>query len=122
MAENENKHPETTAEVAEESAVETTPVEASQSSPSQSSKPAPKAQAKKPVTKKPNIFVRIGRRLKKFGIDYWSELKKVSWMSGSDVRKSSGIVIVTVIVLGAIIGVVDFAFSTIIEGVSGFIG
>ena len=46
-----------------------------------------KKQGKKNASdKKPNFFVRIGRRIGKFFRDCISEMKKVVWMSGNDVR------------------------------------
>lgn len=75
-----------------------------------------KKQGKKNASdKKPNFFVRIGRRIGKFFRDCISEMKKVVWMSGSDVRKSSTIVIVSIVILSLAIGVVDLAFSKLIE-------
>ena len=72
--------------------------------------------------KKPNIFVRFGNKMKKIWRDYTSELKKVVWMSGKDVKKSTVLVCVTVAAIGIAIGMVDFVFSEVIGGVAGLIG
>ena len=61
--------------------------------------------------KKPNIFKRMGSRIAKFWRDFRSEMKKVVWMSGSDLRKNSILVIVSVIVFTLVLGVVDFVLS-----------
>ena len=83
-------------------------------------KEAPKAEKKH--EKKPNIFVRFGQKLKKLFRDVISEMKKVVWLSKAETKKSSLLVIVTVIAIAAAIGVVDTAFSTIINFVAGLIG
>ena len=75
----------------------------------------------KKAEKKPNIFARIVSRVKKFFKDYTSELKKVVWLSKSDVRKNSTVVIVSVVVCAIAIGIVDLAFSSVIKGIAGLI-
>ena len=75
----------------------------------------------KKAEKKPNIFVRAVSRIKKFFKDYTSELKKVVWLSKSDVRKNSTVVIVSVVVCAIAIGIVDLAFSSVIKGIAGLI-
>ena len=72
--------------------------------------------------KKPNFFVRVGKRIAKAWREYISEMKKVVWMSGKDVKKNTILVVVTVLALGLAIGIVDYVFSTIIEGFAGMIG
>ena len=72
--------------------------------------------------KKPGIFVRIGRRIAKAWRDYISEMKKVVWMSGKDVKKSTILVCAMVVSLGVAIGFVDFVFSEVIGGIAGLIG
>ena len=75
----------------------------------------------KKANKKPNIFVRIGRRIKKFFKDYISELKKVVWLSKSDVRKNSAIVIVSVVVCAVAILIVDTAFQSLFTFIAGLV-
>ena len=75
----------------------------------------------KKAEKKANIFARIVSRIKKFFKDYTSELKKIVWLSKSDVRKNSTIVIVSVVVCAIAIGIVDLAFSSVIKGIAGLI-
>ena len=81
--------------------------------------PAPK---KKDGQKRPNFFVRLGRRLKKFWSDYKSEMKKVVWMPWKDVKRDTRLVLFAVLALGVIIGIVDFVFSEIIGGIAGLVG
>lgn len=102
MAENENQVPETAV----------TPDDAS----------AQKPVKKKAKAKKPNIFVRMGVRIKKFWKEYISELKKVSWMPWKDVRKNTLLVVCAVVVFSAAIAVVDTVFGEIIKGVAGLVG
>ena len=85
----------------------------------QSKTPAPK---KKDAAKKPNLFVRIGRRLKKLWSDYKSEMKKVVWMPWKDVKKNTVLVLSATVVLGLLIGLVDFVCSEILGGIAGLVG
>ena len=57
----------------------------------------------------------IGQKLKKFFKEYWSEIKKVSWSSPKDTAKATGVVLVFLIVAAVAIGVLDFAFTKIIQ-------
>jgi preprotein translocase subunit SecE len=82
----------------------------------------PKVKESKPKKAKVNIFVRFGRRVKKFWKEYVSELKKVVWMSWKDVKKNTLLVVCAVIVFSIAIGLVDTAFGEIIEGIAGLVG
>ena len=66
--------------------------------------------------KKPNVFVRIGKRIARFWRESISELKKVVWMSGKELRKSTLLVVVSVIAISIIIGLVDYLFTIAIQG------
>ena len=72
--------------------------------------------------KKPNFFVRLGGRIKKFWKEYISELKKVSWMSWKDVKKNTLLVVCAVVVFSVAIAVVDTVFGEIIKGIAGLVG
>ena len=73
---------------------------------------APAAEkASKKAEKKPNIFVRIGKRIAKFFRDYASECHKIVWLSWKETRRNSLIVIITVAIFAVVIGVLDFGFS-----------
>ena len=65
----------------------------------------------KKAEKKPNIFVRIGKRIAKFFRDYASECRKIVWLSWKDTRRNSIIVIVAVAIFAVVIGVLDYGFS-----------
>ena len=69
----------------------------------------------KTKAKKPNVFVRFGRFVKRFFRDYISEMKKVTWMSARDVRKGTILVAVSVVVVGLATLGIDSLFSFIIK-------
>ncbi len=73
---------------------------------------------KKSGGKKPNIFVRMGKAIAKFFKDEKGECKKIVWPDRKTVLKSSLVVIVTVIILGVVIWLVDTGLS---EGVKALI-
>jgi len=84
--------------------------------------PVKENKKKKPVEKKPNFFVRIARRIKKFFKDIVGEMKKVVWTSKEELKKSTKIVLVTVVAVGLAIAVVDTVCSLIINSLAGLIG
>ena len=70
------------------------------------------AKAKKPAKeKKPNFIVRACKGIARFFRDCISEMKKVTWLSGKETRKSSFVVLVVVIALSALIGIIDTALE-----------
>ena len=78
--------------------------------------------SKKSAEKKPNIFVRFGKKVAKICKDTVGELKKVVWTSKSDVWKSFKLVIAKVVVISLIIGIIDVTSSFIINTIAGLIG
>ena len=58
-----------------------------------------------------NFFKRIGRYFK----NMWHELKKVSWPSKKDVFNYSLIVFAFMVVMGIIIGLIDFGSGALID-------
>ena len=69
----------------------------------------PKKAEKKPAKKDKPSF---GERVKKFWREYKSELKKVVWATREMTLKNTLIVAVAVVIVGACIGILDFAFSS----------
>ncbi|MBQ8885962.1 MAG: preprotein translocase subunit SecE [Clostridia bacterium] len=65
------------------------------------------ANASKQKTKKPNIFRRMGAKIK----EVFSELKRVTWPTFPKVVKTTGIVLVVVL-----------AFLVVVTGVDSFLG
>ncbi len=84
--------------------------------------PAKEKRKNKPVEKKSNFFVRAGIRIKKFFKDVVGEMKKVVWTSKEDLKKSTKLVLVTVVAVGLAIAVVDTVCSLIINSIAGLIG
>ena len=75
----------------------------------------------KPVEKKPNFFVRVGRKIKKFFKDVVGEMKKVVWTSKTELKKSTKVVLVTVFVFAVAIAIVDVLFFNGIELLAGLV-
>ena len=76
----------------------------------------------KPVEKKPNFFVRVAKKIKKFCKDVAGEMKKVVWTSKEELKKSTKLVLVTVVAVGLAIAVVDTVCALIINSLAGLIG
>lgn len=67
------------------------------------------------TNKKPNFFVRTGRRIAKWFREMKSELKKVVWPTGKQLLNNTLVVLVAVILVGVIL----FAFDWLAgEGIS----
>ncbi len=64
----------------------------------------------KSAVKKPNIFVRMGRKCK----EVFSELKKVTWPSFGKVIKSTGVVITVVAIFLVVFTAVNFGLSELL--------
>ncbi|MCD7728820.1 MAG: preprotein translocase subunit SecE [Clostridia bacterium] len=62
-------------------------------------------------SKKPNIFVRMGRRLK----ETFSELKRVTWPSFPKVVKSTGVVLVVVLVFLVVVTGINFGLQALLD-------
>lgn len=67
--------------------------------------------AKKEAEKKPNIFVRMGRKIK----EVFSELKKVTWPSFGKVVKATGVVLVVVLIFTVIVTGINFGLQALLE-------
>lgn len=63
-----------------------------------------------PKNKKPNIFVRMGRKLK----EVFSEIKKVSWPSFGKVAKQTGVVLGVVAFFMVIITLIDLGLGQLL--------
>ena len=78
--------------------------------------------AEKPVAKKDNFFKRIGKKLVKLCKDTAGEMKKVVWTPKTEVKKSTKLVLVTVVAIGLAIALIDTGFSYLINTIAGLIG
>lgn len=63
------------------------------------------------AVKKPNIFVRMGRKLK----EVFSELKKVTWPSFGKVIKSTGAVLAVVIVFLVVFTAINYGLGALLD-------
>lgn len=57
----------------------------------------------------------FGQRISKFLRDYKSEFKKITWLSPKDLLKQTALVLVVLIVAAAVLGLLDWAFSSLIN-------
>ena len=76
----------------------------------------------KKADKKPNFFVRVCKRIAKLWSDVVGEMKKVVWTPKDELKKSTKIVLATVVAVGLAIAVVDTCFSLIVNFIAGLIG
>lgn len=65
----------------------------------------------KETAKKPNIFIRVGKKLK----ETFSELKKVTWPTFPKILKGTVVVIVVVVIFTVAVSAVDFGLSKILQ-------
>ena len=70
-----------------------------------------KKAAKKDKNKKPNFFVRIGRKLK----ETFSELKRVTWPSFGKALKATGVVLAIVLIFLVLVTGVNKGFSELLK-------
>lgn len=71
---------------------------------------------KAPVkNKKPNIFVRAGRKLK----ETFSELKRVTWPTLPQALKATGVVIVIVLIFLIVVTAINYGFSALLQLLTG---
>lgn len=68
--------------------------------------------------KKPNIFVRMGRKLK----ETFSELKRVTWPTFPKVVKATCVVLVVVITFTVIITAINFGLDKLLEVITNIKG
>ena len=71
---------------------------------------------------KPGIFQRIGNFFKRIGRYFknmWHELKKVTWPTKKDVLNYSLVVFAFMLVMGIIIGVIDFGSGELVKLIVG---
>ncbi len=64
--------------------------------------------------KKPNGFVRFIRRVAKFLKDCKGEIKKIVWPTPKAVTKSTGVVLVTILILGLFVFALDSGFMRLL--------
>lgn len=65
----------------------------------------------KETEKKPNVFVRMGRKIK----EVFSELKRVSWPSFGKVVKATCVVLVVVLIFTVVVTGINFGLQKLLE-------
>ena len=65
--------------------------------------------------KKQGFFRRMFGGIAKFWRDFTSEAKKVVWMSWTDVRKNTLLVVAAAVVISVVIGLLDYGLSNAIK-------
>ena len=78
-------------------------------------KPAKKNKDKN-KDKKPNIFVRLGRKLK----ETFGELKRVSWPTFGQAVKATGVVLVIVLIFMVLVTGVNYGLSELLKLITKF--
>ncbi len=68
-------------------------------------------------TKKPNIFVRAGKRIARWFREMRSELKKVVWPTKSQIINNTLIVLASVLVVGVCVWVFDAVANLVVQGI-----
>lgn len=72
---------------------------------------------KAPKSNKPGF----GEKMKKFFKDYKSELKKVVWFGKKQTIKSTGVVIVALVVVSAVVSLLDLGLNNLIMWIGSLI-
>ena len=73
------------------------------------------AENEKKTDKKPNGFVRFFKKIGKFFRDCKGEIKKIVWPTPRAVFKNTGVVLVTIVVLGLFVFALDTAFMNLLS-------
>ena len=77
----------------------------------QDAKKQPEKRKKVDKNKKPNIFVRMGRKIK----ETFSELKRVTWPSFGKALKATGVVLVVVLVFTVVFTGINYGLSELLD-------
>ena len=64
--------------------------------------------------KKPNGFIRFFKRIGKFLKDCKGEIKKIVWPTPKATTKSTGVVLVTILILGLFVFALDSGFMRLL--------
>ena len=74
-----------------------------------------KDQKSEKKAKKPNAIVRFFKRIVKFCKDCKGEMKKIVWPTPKTVFKNTGVVLVTIILLGLFVFLLDTGFMNLLS-------
>ena len=76
------------------------------------------AQKNDEKAKKPNIFVRFGRKVK----EVFSELKRVTWPSFPKIVKATGVVLVIVLIFTIVLTGINYGLNELLQVITGIPG
>lgn len=76
----------------------------------------------KPKQKKPNIFARMAKTIKRFFKDFKGESKKIVWPDGKTVLKNTLVVIVVVAIVAVVVMLIDQGLAFIIKSLQNLAG
>ncbi|MDE6104521.1 MAG: preprotein translocase subunit SecE [Clostridia bacterium] len=76
------------------------------------------SQNDKKAEKKPNLFVRIGRKLK----ETFSELKRVTWPTFPKVVKGTCVVLVVVVIFTVAVTVINYGLQELLQVITNIKG
>lgn len=68
--------------------------------------------------KKPNIFVRMGRKIK----ETFSELKRVTWPTFPKVVKATCVVLVVVLIFTVVVTAINFGLQSLLDLITNSLG
>ncbi len=77
---------------------------------------AEKDKTSKKSSNKPNIFVRMGKAIKRFFKNSKGDLKKITWPDAKEVLKGTVVTIVCIAIVGVIVFLVDLGLTKGIDG------
>ncbi len=121
-AENVDAAEDVTNEADAEQEVETALVPAEENKPAMNKpKETRVKKADEAKAKKPGIFIRIGRSLKRFWKSMKSELKRVTWINRKQTFTSTLLVLVCMAVSAVVIGLLDVGLSVGLEAIANLI-
>ena len=72
------------------------------------------AENEKKTDKKPNAFLRFFKKIGKFFRDCKGEIKRIVWPTPKTVFRNTGVVLVTIIILGLFVFALDTAFMNLL--------
>jgi len=72
--------------------------------------------SKKSKKNKENIFVRIGKAIKRYFKDLKGEVKKITWPGAKEVLKGTVVTIVCIAIIGLVVFLVDLGLTKGING------
>ncbi len=67
------------------------------------------------------LLERIGK-IRRFTVEVQGEMKKVTWPDWQQLRNATGVIIIFVLVVAAIIGLMDLVFRELIGFIIGILG